>query len=153
MDKDEAYTGGIMHEIGRFALAVLRPKEYAALLETHCGSAASILEPERQLFGVDHCEAGLQLVADWNLPRSFGAFVGHREPAMEPGSSWRMGDLVHMSCRMADAAGFIAFAGCEVTPYEELLGELPERERSLFQPDVMTLALEVGNAINAIESL
>lgn len=38
MDKDIAYTSGILHDIGRFALAVARPKEYSVLLETHCGT-------------------------------------------------------------------------------------------------------------------
>ena len=51
MDKGIAYTGGVVHEIGRFGLAVLQPKEYSALLEKHRGPAASILERERELFG------------------------------------------------------------------------------------------------------
>lgn len=37
MDKETAYTAGVMHDIGRLALAVIRPKEYATLLETHRG--------------------------------------------------------------------------------------------------------------------
>ena len=49
MDKDAAYTAGILHDIGRLALAVISPKEYAALLETHCGSARSALEAERDV--------------------------------------------------------------------------------------------------------
>lgn len=58
MDKDTAYTAGVLHDIGRLALAVIRPTEYAALLETHQGTGASILEEEHFLFGCDHCEAG-----------------------------------------------------------------------------------------------
>src|SRR5580692_67317 len=42
MDQDAAYTAGVLHDVGRLALAVLRPNEYAALLESHDGSAASI---------------------------------------------------------------------------------------------------------------
>src|SRR5271165_2366524 len=48
MDKEAAYTAGIMHDIGRLALAVISPKAYAALLETHSGSAASALQAECQ---------------------------------------------------------------------------------------------------------
>src|ERR1035441_8773612 len=29
LDKDTAYTAGVMHDIGRLALAVIRPREYA----------------------------------------------------------------------------------------------------------------------------
>jgi HD-like signal output (HDOD) protein len=153
MDKDTAYTGGIMHDIGRFALAALRPKEYAKLLETHCGSAASILKPERELFGFDHCEAGQHLVKDWKLPPGFAAFVCPPVTAGPKGDHWQMADVVHMSCRMADTAGFSAFTGCEVTPYVDLLVQLPSRERGLFHSDIKDLASEVGARINAIESL
>jgi hypothetical protein len=68
MDKDIAYTSGMLHDIGRLALATVRPKEYAALLQTHNGSGESILEPERNLFGMDHCGIGHHLISDWKLP-------------------------------------------------------------------------------------
>jgi hypothetical protein len=54
---------------------------------------------------------------------------------------------------MADAAGFPAFAGCEVTPYPELLDELPVRERSLFHATLEPLAFEIAKKINAVESV
>jgi HD-like signal output (HDOD) protein len=75
MDKDIAYTSGIMHDIGRLALATVRPKEYSALLQTHKGSGESILESERDLFGLDHCGIGHQLISDWKLPPDFEAVV------------------------------------------------------------------------------
>jgi hypothetical protein len=54
---------------------------------------------------------------------------------------------------MADSAGFPAFPGCEVTPYPDLLGELPARERGLFHPDLETLASTVATKIQAVESI
>ena len=71
MDKDTAYTAGILHDIGRLALAVIRPTEYAALLRNHAGSGASILPAEVDLFGTDHCQAGRHLVSQWKLPGRF----------------------------------------------------------------------------------
>jgi HD-like signal output (HDOD) protein len=68
LDRDVAYTSGVMHDIGRLALAVIRPKEYSLLLGAHSGSQRASLNAERELFGWDHCEAGRQLIADWKLP-------------------------------------------------------------------------------------
>lgn len=153
LDKDVAYTSGILHDIGRFALAVIQPKEYAALLETHRGSAGSILDGEQELFGWDHCEAGQKLIASWKLPSDFTAIVcEHHQPRQQDGA-WGMTELIKVSCRMADTVGFPAFPGCEVTPYPELLDELPDRERKQFHPEVETLANEVTNNIHAIESV
>jgi len=152
LDKDIAYTSGVMHDIGRLALAAIRPKEYAFLLGTHTGSPSSILQGERDLFGWDHCETGQQLIADWKLPPEFEAVVsGHHTPRQEV-SPWGMAELINLSCRLADAAGFAAFPGCEVTPYAELLDEIPQRERRAFPADVQALTLELGQKVAAVEA-
>jgi putative nucleotidyltransferase with HDIG domain len=153
IDKDTAYTAGILHDIGRTALAVIQPKEYAALLETHHGNAGSILEGERELYGWDHCETGLQLIADWKLPTDFEAIVSAHHCERRKDGAWDLAELIKLSCRMADAAGYPAFSGCEVTPYPDLLDQLPARERRLFQRDLETLAHEVSEGIHAIESV
>jgi putative nucleotidyltransferase with HDIG domain len=153
MDKDAAYTSGILHDIGRFALGVVRPKEYAALLETHCGSAESILQAERELFGFDHCTTGLRLVADWKLPADFEPIVSEHHAPRRTDGSWGMVELVKVSCKMADAAGFPAFPGCETVPYQDLLDELPARERRQFHPTVESLAEAIAGGIQAVESV
>jgi putative nucleotidyltransferase with HDIG domain len=153
LDKDIAYTSGILHDIGRMALAVIQPREYAALLETHQGSSVSILQGERELFGWDHCETGLRLIGDWKLPSDFAAVVSGHHSARQEDRAWNMAELVKVSCRMADAAGYPAFPGCEVTPYPELLNELPPQERELFYSDVETLTGEVASCILGIESI
>jgi putative nucleotidyltransferase with HDIG domain len=153
LDKDTAYTSGILHDIGRIALAVIQPKEYANLLGTHQGTPASILDGERQLFGWDHCETGRQLVTDWKLPSEFEVIVSNHHCRKRTDGAWGMLELVTTSCRVADAAGFPAFPGCEVTAYAALLDELPARERRLFTTDLETLASDLANSIHAIESV
>jgi HD-like signal output (HDOD) protein len=153
MDRDVAYTSGVMHDIGRLALAVIRPKEYCLPLGAHSGTPASILTAERDLFGWDHCEAGRQLIADWNLPPDFEAVAGDHHLPREKDGPWEMPDLINVSCRMADTAGFAAFPGCEVTPFSDLLNELPTRERRLFHSKVEPLAFEIGKKIAAVESV
>ena len=45
MDKDAAYTSGVLHDIGRFALAVVKPKEYADLLANHVEHELLAIDP------------------------------------------------------------------------------------------------------------
>jgi HD-like signal output (HDOD) protein len=153
MNRDVAYTSGVIHDIGRLALAVIRPREYSLPLGAHSGPPASILKAERELFGWDHCEAGRQLIVDWKLPSEFEAIVGDHHAPREKDGSWEMADLINVSCRMADTAGFAAFPGCEVTPFSDLLDELPTRERRLFHATIEPLAFEVAKKINAVESV
>jgi HD-like signal output (HDOD) protein len=153
LDKDIAYTSGVLHDIGRLALAVLQPKEYGQLLATHHGSPASILDAERELFGWDHCEAGQHLIVDWKLPQEFEAIVTEHHLPWRKGGSWGMAELINVSCRMADTAGFPAFPGCEAEEFSALLDELPARERRMFHATLEALAAEIATKIDAVESV
>ena len=152
LDRDTAYTAGILHDLGRLAFAVLRPAEYILLLEQHAGTAESMLAQEKTLFGEDHCCAGAHLVREWKLPSEFEAVVLEHHSSRQP-DAWLLADLVRVSCKMADAVGFPAFQGCAVSPYTEILDELPKRERSLFAGSLNQLAFKIGTSINAMESL
>jgi HD-like signal output (HDOD) protein len=153
MNKDQAYTAGVLHDVGRLALAVLQPEDYANLLVTHQGSGASILPLETELFGCNHCEAGKHLVAGWQLPSGLDAVIAeHHDPRRSDGA-WSMAELVKISCRLADTAGFPAFPGCAIAPLDELRNQLPERERCAFHAALETLTHELTQKIEAIEAL
>ncbi len=135
LNKDDAYTAGIMHDIGRLAMASIKPREYAELLEKFAGPAEAILGAEESLFGFDHCEAGRQLTESWNLPDEFAAIVGghHHDFPVSPGAlDWPMQALVHLACSMTDAVGFAAFKHCQVPKCDALYGLLPERAANHF---------------------
>ncbi len=153
MDRDTAFTCGVMHDIGRLALAVVRPMEYIDLLGTYNGTSGSILEREREYFGKDHCEIGKKLVADWGLPEDLEPIVAEHHAPRQAAGTWSMADLVNVSCRMADAVGFSAFPFCHATPFAELLEELPVRERKVFYTEMGALTFEVSRKISAIESI
>lgn len=150
-ERNFAYTAGILHDVGRMGLAVLEPQSYAALLETYRGPAAGILESERQLFGLDHCEIGSQLAGDWKLPPEFTPILCAHHDARRSDGAWSPTELIKVACKMADAAGYAAFGGTETVPYAELLEELPARERRLFFPSLEALSDAIGGRINAVE--
>jgi putative nucleotidyltransferase with HDIG domain len=151
MNRNTAYTAGVLHDIGRLAMVVIRPQAYDNLLMNHKGSPSSILPCERDLFGFDHCEAGRHLIADWELPADFSAIVSDHHSPRQKHDSWNLPALINVSCRMADTIGFAVFPGCELTPYADLLGELPEGECKMFCTDREILAFEVSSKINAVE--
>jgi HD-like signal output (HDOD) protein len=152
MDREIAFTAGVLHGIGLLGMAVVRPKEFIHLLGTHIGTPASLVERERVLFGMDHCELGRKLVAEWQLPEDFALLMlGPYAPRRSDGN-WGMPEIVGLGCRMADAAGFASFSACHAATFEELLEELPPRERKLFHAEVETLAFEVSKKIAALEA-
>jgi putative nucleotidyltransferase with HDIG domain len=150
MEPDVAYTAGLMHDIGRLALVVAHPKKYADFLTTTEVDPYNALQRERDLFGVDHCEAGRELIIRWNLPKMFIAVTAqHHDPEAdgEPAALW----TVSHSCVIADALGFNVLHPIQPRKYENILMEFPERDRERFPRDPSELTLYIANKINSIE--
>jgi len=150
MDKDFAYTAGIMHDIGRAAMVAAAPQPYAHIVEQEADEPRDLLVRERELFGLDHCEAGASLVKAWNLPPAFLEVTARhheRGPAATGTAS-----VVAPSCRLADALGFAVGKYRAVHTYADLLGAFSESARRRFPPDADTFVAEITNEIRVIEA-
>jgi len=69
----EAFTLGLLAEIGRLGLAALEPAIYDEIIDAmgqDC-DAARLAEAEHTRFGFNHAELGAALAADWGLPKLF----------------------------------------------------------------------------------
>ncbi len=64
---DEAYVGGILHDIGQLAYFVLDAEAYRRVRHQAI-SDGNLLAHEAAAFGLDHTEVGLLLASYWQLP-------------------------------------------------------------------------------------
>lgn len=149
-EPDSAYTAGLIHDIGRLALAVIHRGEYADFLKNADNGPGDLLQRERNQFGIDHCEAGRSLVTRWNLPRSFAEITSqHHQPARE--GRFDVLEVVHLACQMADALGFEAAHHPDASSYVEILAHVPEPGRNQLPTDRNEFAFRVAAIINSIE--
>ena len=79
-DSDEAFTAGVLHNIGRLAL----DQQYPALMQAAQRLAGeqetSLTDAEREVFGFTDAEVGGALALHWNFPPSLvEAAARHRE--------------------------------------------------------------------------
>ncbi len=79
---EEAFTCGLLSEVGRLALASVYPEEYAACLAaSSADDEPGLLKSEQDRFATDHIELSLAMVEDWGLPAVFlDAVAHHRQP-------------------------------------------------------------------------
>jgi putative nucleotidyltransferase with HDIG domain len=150
VDRDLAYTAGILHDIGRVALATVSPKAYSDLVErAETEPPWDPLQAEHDCFGIDHCSAGLQLVKSWKLPELFIETTSlHHEPLTHREDA---AEVVRLSCRLADALGFVAVRHRSIQSCEEILSEFPESVRK-HMPGTEGLASEIAKEIGVIEA-
>ncbi len=150
LSKDRAYTAGLLHDIGRLALLVSYPVEYANLIEAAREQHFDPLERERQLFDIDHCEAGRWLAEHWNLPADFAqAIAEHHQPAAVEKS---LTPLVRCACRLADCLGFSAWRVEAKEPVAEVLAGLPLRNRAQTEEDLGPLGEKIREALQILRT-
>jgi putative nucleotidyltransferase with HDIG domain len=80
---DEAFSAGMLHDVGQLLLAARAPEEYSdVLIRTREGQRLELAE--RAIFGVDHAVVGAYLLGIWGLPQPLvSAVARHHLPERE----------------------------------------------------------------------
>jgi len=141
---DRAYSLGLLHDIGRLGLLVAFPNEYASVLKAADRDPISLLDQEKKLFGLDHCETGRLLLEQWKLPAEFCVVVGrHHDPFA--GGPMDSLSVCQLACQLADTLGYAVVPPLNPVPFEQILSLLPHaaRERFPAEPEAL-LALING---------
>lgn len=68
LDAEEAFVAGLLHDIGKLALAAAFPKAYQRVVAEAASGRCDIVDCERAVLGVDHTVAGRRLAERWGLP-------------------------------------------------------------------------------------
>jgi HD-like signal output (HDOD) protein len=80
-EREQAYLGGLLHDIGALPLLVIAGEEGALKGETNSGPWGGSLESEKDYFGMNHCEVGRWIGQAWNFFPSFiDVFENHHHP-------------------------------------------------------------------------
>jgi HD-like signal output (HDOD) protein len=121
---DRAYTAALIHDIGRLGLLSAHGSRYADLLQRITGTNASVMDAERLLFHVDHCEAGAWLTRTWGLPAEFQETASSHHQAID-GARCDINGLAACACALAQVLGFRAAPLVESETLEALLERVP----------------------------
>lgn len=81
-DPEEAFTAGLLHDLGKFVLEVYAPQTYGRLIRDRHERGLTLTEAERAAFGFDHAELGAAFAESWRFPPILvQAFGEHHEAA------------------------------------------------------------------------
>ncbi len=61
-------VAGLLHDVGALALQFCFLDEYARATANAITNKSSIIDEEQKIFGIDHCQVGARLSAEWKLP-------------------------------------------------------------------------------------
>ncbi len=154
---DEAFTGGMLHALGRLVLLQHFPAEYAETVQLARSGARSMSEWEERRFGSDAASLGGMLCRQWRLPAMVTHAVTNQHstlPARGDGTEAdrllravrAAAELVRVAeigfaadpCVHAGFAAEVAPYGVELEQLHDLLLRLPEEVRSAASPFGLT---------------
>ncbi|MGA2186048.1 MAG: HDOD domain-containing protein [Bryobacteraceae bacterium] len=144
-----AYTAGLLRDIGRLALLVKYPEPFANMLAVSQTNGYDLMYTERELFDVDHCQAGCWLTERMDLPEELREVVGHHHDKLN-GNPFGLVQLVHVADAMADALGFGVLVLPEPPSFAEALEQLPPAARSRIPDDPEELKSELASRLQVL---
>lgn len=146
---DQAYTAGLLHDVGRLALLVKYPQSYADLLSVVIENHFGLLKSERDLFDLDHCEAGAWLAQEWDFPDELVAVIGEHHIPREDGA-FDLLRLTHLSCRLADCMGFEVTEPAQPEEPQLIQEALPKQAHGLLE-DLKAFKGRIDAKVNGLE--
>ncbi|MEP3478488.1 MAG: response regulator [Fuerstiella sp.] len=101
-----AFTGGILHDVGKLVLAAADPNKYEQVLSVSADEDSTLIEREKRIFGADHGAVGAYLLSVWGLPQATVEIVAlHDLPLVQRPSFFRAINCVsaaNMICNGAE---------------------------------------------------
>ncbi len=67
-DPDEAYTAGLVHDIGKLLYNQFFPEDYDTVVKKALKEDRNYIEIEKDVLGYTHSEFGFKIAEKWNLP-------------------------------------------------------------------------------------
>ncbi|MBS1169803.1 MAG: histidine kinase [Burkholderiaceae bacterium] len=102
---DEAYLGGLLHDIGRLAFLAVAPSKYAPTF--HLSDSDSLCAAEQSALHITHQEAGAWLIERWKLePCLTDSVLYHHEPITRI-------ETAHLLVRIIHAAHLLCCHGAD----------------------------------------
>ncbi|MEP7076189.1 MAG: response regulator [Acidobacteriota bacterium] len=93
---NDAFTAGLLHDIGRVVLAINLPKKFESVQDIATRDNLSRVEAERRVFGATHSEVGGYLLGLWGLPTNVVQAVAfHDIPAESRSEGFNAITAVH----------------------------------------------------------
>ena len=124
----DAFSLGLLHDLGRSLLYRSDPEGYAALSEATGSESLELTAAERATYGIDHARAVARILKAWSFPEDFvDALANH-----------------HGDPAAATSALARSLAAGEALASLSTGDEAPDDEAVLEVPETIAAALEVG---------
>lgn len=102
---EELFLAGLMHDIGKVALAAFLSEEYVLAIELAQTQAMVMEQAELSALSLTHAQVGLWLAEHWNLPPSLTKAIGYHHAPQSLDEACISATVVHVADVLARSLG------------------------------------------------
>lgn len=104
LQKDDAYTCGLIHDIGKMILLDSQTDRFCEALRHARADSIPLARAEGEVFGFNHAHVGGLLAGRWKLPHAVQAAVTYHHSPATNAEDWARGFVVKAANTFAHAA-------------------------------------------------
>nr|CAA9254642.1 hypothetical protein AVDCRST_MAG63-2096 [uncultured Armatimonadetes bacterium] len=101
---EEAFLGGLLHDIGKLFLCQHFPDDYRAAIDEAWRQKVRVTVMEQRYCGASHPLIGARIAEKWNLPPSLAAAIGRHHDVSRAQDNFEMVALVNASDALTNAS-------------------------------------------------
>ncbi len=146
---DKAYTVGLLHDIGKFAIARYLPRHLREIGDMVRNEECAVYDAEMHVLGTNHTEIGGYLLERWKMPVSICAAVEYHHHPTRSSSHFYIASIACLGNVIAHRAGI----GHSGDTMERELDPMVRDYFSLAPKDLLRLQDEVVSKRGEIEAL
>lgn len=105
LNAEQAYTAGLLHDIGRLVLVTQFPRDFEGVMTQRAQRDCTLLDAEVAVLGLDHAMVGQALTQHWKFPLAMQeAVAGHHAPSIPKGQPLTL--VIQLADALAHALDF-----------------------------------------------
>lgn len=150
LSEAQAFTAGLLHDLGKLVLASMERGVYAELILSSAAAGNRLVEGEKVSFGFDHADLGARLLEQWNFPEEVVQAVRHHHASTDTEEA---NQPLAAIVRLANGLAHQVLDRNEASPenYAPSAGTL--QRLGLTNADIPGLLDETRDALEQVEAL
>jgi len=143
LDKDEAYTCGLIHDVGKMILLQSAPKRFEEALQLSHKNKIPLAKAEGEVMGFSHAHVAGLLAERWKLAPDLQIAVSYHHSAGTDAEEWAKGFLINAANSIAhqEATGNGGWIGDVCTPEALAAMSIPDETMTTIREQVRSTSM------------